>query len=353
MIKLAVATFATKNYCYACEAQAPLLVASLRYAEVCPSEVLFIFVGDGSKEATTAFTGYEKRLKIMGVSSERITLDVACNANGKHAKASNLVIARMQNAAFDLARCHGAAAFWSLEADILPQPNALRTLMDTLAFDRGWYDVAMATYPNEEFLGGHGDPRNWIAPNVTSEEKEVAPDLAAWLAYRDRRRMAGVQPDAKEAAEWAQMDRDLEASPPKGNVFQLNAAGYKRRGWLPHAYPGIGLGSIVPVEWVGVGCTLLSERALNLANFTGYDGGCTQDLWLCWRAWHTAGLRIATATHAVCSHVKIREIKETEAKNGETKDKITKQPFIHHAHHELSGVRQGHLNNDTRPWEGL
>jgi hypothetical protein len=350
---LAIATYATKSYCYACEAQAPLVVASLRYAGLDPKSVLFVFAGDKSKESKAAFAHYKTRFDRMGVTCEHVTLNVDCNDNGQHQKKSNLVIAQLQAAAFDEARCAGATQLWSLESDVLPQANALRSLLDTLAFDKGYYDVAMATYPNEAFLGGHGSPTNWIAANVAPDEREVPADLQAWLDYRDRRRAAGMQPDPGEKAAWEQLEKDREACPPKGNVWQLNANRWRQRGWLDFAYPGMGIGGIVPVEWVGTGCTLLSERALNLAHFTGYDGGCTQDLWLCWRAWHPAGLHLATITHSICSHVKMRTVKETTTKDGKTVETERKRPFIHHAHHQLGTERHGHLNSDTKPWDGL
>jgi hypothetical protein len=335
---IAIATYATSAYCYAQAAQAPLIAAALRYARVDPASVMFIFVGDASKECKAAFGEHDKRMKAMGVEKiERLILDVACNKNGKHGQDSNLVIARMQQAAFDAARCAGATLFWSVEADILPPANTLRSLMDTLTFDRGFYDVAMCTYPNERFLGGYGNPRNWIAPTVYPDERDVPEDLGVKLAARDERQRSTEPPTEDEIKEWQALDKAVEDCPPKGNVFARNAPGWRPRGWLEDAYPGIGLGGTVMTYWTGMGCTLLSEDALHVANFIGYDGGCTQDLWLCWRCWHPAAMRLAVVTHSVCSHVKLKDGK----------------PVIHHATHELAGARAGHLNNHSREWSGL
>ena len=408
---LVIATYATENYCYAQHAQAPVVIQSLRYAKIAPTDVAFVFVGDGSKTSTAAFEGHRTRLLLFGLPDARIIrikLDVACNANASHGKNSNLVIAEMQNEAMDMARCLGADLFWSLESDILPQPNVLQTLIDVLRMDHGYYGVAMATYPNESYLGGYGNPQQWISPTVYPDERDVdkvlepwlaqrnhrqqrgpspmniqeerwaaaidlivaetppeelAPDIACWAAGVMRRRFTASPVTEEEKKWWGALEIALDNCPPTGNVFERNAAkGWRPRGWLEDAHPGVGLGGVLRSFWVGMGCTLIGARALDLANFIGYDGGCTQDLWLCWQAWFPKNINLATVTHAICSHVKSvevdmtpDEIAELPVPKGSKAKQVTKKRVlkIHHATHEMSGARNGHLNRNTKEWNQM
>jgi hypothetical protein len=115
---------------------------------------------------------------------------------------------------------------------------------------------------------------------------------------------------------------------------------------LQHAYPAIGKGSILPTDWVGMGCTLLNKRALELANFDGYgpDFGGTQDLFLVWRKWKPAGLKMAVITHTLCDHVKYELDKNRKRTN-----KINH--FI--SYHEPEGESEGHLRIMVKPWIGI
>lgn len=340
---LAITTYCTHNYAYALEAQLPLMVAALRYAGV--SEAVFVMASDDSKETEAAFKLIKGALSKLKIKSERVVLKVGDNGNGKHQRESNLNIARLQAAAWNAARLAGADLLWSLEADILPQANTLRVMMDALAFDRGWYGVAFCTYPNAAFLGGRGTPWNWILPSAYEDEREFSPALQQRLKDREARKKElaekGGQPSDDDLKAWQQLAQEIEAAPTKGNVWRLNGERWRMRGWLESAYPGVGLGAMLPTDWVGLGCTLMSTRAFDLAHFTGYEGGCTQDLWLCWRAWHPAGIRMAVIPHALCSHVKVQR-DAGRAKN-----------VIMHARHELGGECHGHLRNETRPWDGL
>jgi hypothetical protein len=110
---------------------------------------------------------------------------------------------------------------------------------------------------------------------------------------------------------------------------------------MDFAYPGIGYGAIVPSDWCGLGCTLLSKRALAHADFTGYEGKGTQDLFLCWSRWYPAGLKIACVPHIACDHIKHRP---PEA----PKDA---PPIIHYrAYHETEGECRGHLRTRQQPF---
>ena len=103
------------------------------------------------------------------------------------------------------------------------------------------------------------------------------------------------------------------------------------------AYPGIGRGAILPTDWVGLGCTLMNRRALDLATFEGYSLKGTQDLFLCWNRWHPAGLRLAVIPHVLCHHVK-RDKQDPE------------KLILWRAYHEPSGDFAGHLRVSSEPF---
>lgn len=342
---LAITTYCTKSYTYALEAQIPLCIQALQIAKI--KNAVFIMAGDKSDKVKDVFSIYSDALKRMGIASVLLSLDVVCNENANHQKGSNLVIANLQHAAWQEARLQGASMCWSLESDILPQPKALRALIDTINFDGGWYDVAMAAYPNSEFLGGRGTPKNWILPTVYPDEKLISEELQKRIDAKEVRSKelieAKEQPTDEDKEEWTEIDKLVKESPPKANTNALNGERWRQRGWLSSAYPGIGMGAILPTDWVGLGCTLFSEKALQLANFTGYDGGGTQDLWLTWKAWQPAGLRMAVVPHVLCDHVKLRR---------DTKEGTTKLEVLH-AEHEIWSEYHGHLRTKSRQWEGI
>jgi len=106
---------------------------------------------------------------------------------------------------------------------------------------------------------------------------------------------------------------------------------------LELAYPGIGRGAILPTDWVGLGCTLMSRAALALANFEGYALKGTQDLFLCWERWHPAGLRLAVVPHILCHHVKRDRNKPDEL-------------IFWRAYHETAGEFIGHPRVRREPF---
>jgi hypothetical protein len=306
---IAISTYATRSFLYALDDQAALVVAAWRYADSPAAQ--YILVTDMSDEAVSA----AKRLReILPFRMWHLPLDVDENATGTHEQSSNVVIAAMQHEALSKARFIGADFLWSVEADILPNANTLQSLTDALRFDRGWYDVAMAGYPNHSFLGGYGTMQNQIAPNVYPNERKVSVDLAKRLKSKDLATRNKAQEDAKNCA-------------PNGNIFERQAKGWKPRGWLEEAYPGVGRGAILPTSWFGMGCTLFSRKAMDLSNWTGYQGAGTQDLWLGWRCLHQHGLRFAVVPHALCSHLK----------------RINGKMTLLHSYHETQGDSAGHL----------
>jgi hypothetical protein len=345
---IAITNYATKSFSHGLPAQPGLVLQNLRLANLAPADCVFILAGDDSAEVARGFAAYTTVLTKAGVKCERLTLPVEERKGEHHNTDGNLIIATLQDAAWGAARLHGADLCWSLESDILPPANALRTMRSALDFDGGWYDVVMATYPNTAFLGGHGDPAHWIAPNAGEDERQLSEEHLKLIAARDARLKEGTPLNEAEQNAFASLAADIEKQPPVGNVFERNAKhGWRPRGWFEEAYPAIGLGALVPTQWVGLGCTLMSRRALDLAQFTGYGGHGTQDLWLCWRVWHPYGLRLAVTSHAVCSHIKPHG---SGAPAGDQPAKDGAAWQLHYARHELGGPAHGHLRQEVVPW---
>jgi hypothetical protein len=246
----------------------------------------------------------------------------------------------MRTAAFMAARQMRADLCWSLDSDVLPPANAYRCMLAMLEFDAGYYGVSTCSYPNDSYLGGRGNHRNPILPTIYPDERELSKPLAVLI---DR----AAKPDAKRPPErmallQARLNKWVEASPPKGNVFELNARGWRPRGWLESAYPAIGKGSVLPTDWCGFGCTLLGVEALAHAHFDGYEGQGTEDLWICYQRWAPVGIRINVIPHVVCDHV-LRNAKRAGAKPTE--------PYTHlRAYHEQDGDCAGHLRTSARPY---
>lgn len=276
--------------------------------------------------------------KFPGHTLHHLPLPGIDDAQQAYKDEAQLIIARLQQAAFARARELDAAECWCVESDVLVPPNALKVLRQALAFDDGYYSIGMVTYPNGQFLGGRGTQQHPIAEDFKPEERLIPDGLQKEIDERERRLKDLAKqkkaPDEKELAGWAELDCRIRECPPKGNIFELQAKGWRRRGWMDSAYPAIGRGAILPTDWVGLGCTLINQKALSLATFEGYDLKGTQDLFLCWSRWHQHGLRMCVIPHVVCSHVK-RKVD----KDGRRTDEIE----VHEAYHELEGEYAGHL----------
>jgi hypothetical protein len=334
---LSVVTAATKNYIHAF----PQCMRAIATAASHHSDAHFIFCTDESKDCEAAAEIAKRELP----EGWKVTvLKFPFKDDEKNYKEeAQLRIAALQGSGFAFARRIKSTMCLSVESDTIIPANALRMLEWTLkmpdAVGDPYYDIAAATYPNGLFLGGFGTPQNHIAEDFLPEERKIKPRLKLLLDKCEERIKAIPQPESESDVEKYQKLADKEGkrmrrlrefvkkSPPLGNVFELNAKKYRRRGWMDFAYPGIGKGAIVPSDWCGLGCTLLSERALALSNFTGYDGKGTQDLFLCWKRWNNNGLRIACVPHVACDHIKKEDGK-----------------IVHyHAYHETEGECKGHL----------
>ena len=340
---LAITICATKSYTYAMAAQARRVAANVVAAKAPPGRI--VLVGDDSDELKAIARIYECIMP-EGWSVTLIGNPQLAEGGENYKEAAQLLIAAMREEAFTFCRKIGADRVWSLDSDTIPPVNALRCMLNTLEFDAGYYSVATCPYPNTAWLGGYGTPQNPIAEDFLDAERIIPDDLKAEQAANDSELKAlnesKAQPTEEHRSKWEATRKKIRECPPDGNIWQVIAKhGWRRRGWLDHAYPAIGRGAVLPSDWCGFGCTLLNEQALALADFQGYDGRGTEDLFVCWHRWHPAGLRLNVITHCPCDHV------IWEKKKGGAADKYT-----HHvAYHEQEGECRGHLRTRQKPWQ--
>jgi hypothetical protein len=235
-----------------------------------------------------------------------------------------------------------------VESDMLVSAESLRVAEWVLQMPQAdgspYYDVAAVTYPNGLFLGGFGSPQSAINEDFAMEERKVPERLKNAIKACEARLKECKDKEVaeKEMKRMARLRDRIKKCPPDGNIWEITAKyGWRRRGWMDFAYPAIGRGSIVPSDWCGFGCTLMSQKALSLATFEGYDGRGTQDLFICWNKWYPAGVRIACVPHTVCDHVKRKSSQDTK-----------EDPEIIHyrAYHEDDERYRGHLRIKKQQW---
>lgn len=334
---IAIAVAATKSYLHAW----PQCVRSIAAAAAHHREAHFILGTDTSKEGERAEEIAKTELP-EGWPVTTIRMAGMDNDRKDYQATAQIRIAALQGAAFAFARSKVRAdALWSVESDNLVPANSLRVLEWTLSMPTAdgspYYDVAAATYPNGLFLGGFGTRQNPIAEDFLPAERKLPPRLKLCLSTCESRLKCSTDQKTidRERNRLSRLRERVKKCPPDGNIWDVTAKhGWRRRGWMDFAYPGIGEGAVVPSDWCGLGCTLMSKRALSMADFSGYEGAGTQDLFLCWQRWHPAGLRIACVPHIACDHVK----REGAA-------------IIHHrAYHEQDPDYRGHLRVRSQPW---
>lgn len=335
---IAITICSTKSYSYA-------LIAQARKVQACierEPEGVIILVGDDSKDIRDAKAFYDNVLP-ESWSSELI---VGKYEDGlkNYKNPAQLIIAQMRSRAFDRSRQRNADLCWSLDSDVLPQPNALRVMKQMLEFDDGFYSVSTCPYPSQgggSFLGGRGMPERPILPDFYDDEREIPKDLKRKMdQHKEKLNKLKGRPDEKWFQQHRELSNAVQKCKPIGNVFFCNSKGFRRRGWMHAAYPEIGIGAVVPSDWCGFGCTLMNKRALSLAQLDGYDGGGTEDLYVVWKRWYraTPPIRINVITHSPCDHV-IRDPKK-------------KGNFVLcQAYHESKDQETvGHLRMELRPW---
>jgi len=361
---LAIASYATKSYLHAWQQCVRHIAAAANHRR----DVHFIFVSDKSKECEKASEIAKIELP-DGWNFTHITLDLI-ESKEKYKQESQFLIASLQGAAFSFARKIMADQFWSVESDTLVPPEALKVsewvLKMPQADGSSYYDVAACTYPNGLFLGGFGSYQSHINEDFLPEERQLPERFKKiYKACEDKIRNIEKQLKElflnkkdekiennkeltnlktsldKEIKRFQKLREKIKNYPPDGNIWEVIAKhGWRKRGWMDYAYPGIGRGSIVPSDWCGLGCTLLNKKALLLANYSGYEGLGTQDLFLCWKRWAPANLKIACIPHIACDHVKHNtELKEKESQ------------YIHYiAYHETDPDYLGHLRVKYQDW---
>lgn len=332
-MKLALATYFTKSWTYSIDSWADHVQAA-----IANRPGYLIVSTDNSRECLEKVGVISSRmtnLEIIHISS-----DVGDDNQVAYKEEAQKIIATIQGKAFSRARDLGVDLLWSIESDVLVPPNALRVLQQAIEFDDGYYDVAMVTYPNGLFLGGFGTTQNHICPDVYDDERVIPKTLQKRIKIARKERLSGRAPTEAMLREWTEVDEAIKACPPKGNVFHLQSKKWRKRGWMDSAYPGIGRGSIVPTDWVGLGCTIMSKKALSLATFAGYELKGTQDLFLCWEKWKPNNIRMCVIPHILCSHVK-RKI------SGEKK---SEEIVVYFARHETGGEFDGHPRWREAKW---
>lgn len=341
-MKLIITICATQNYCYAVRTLARRLAANLVAAKWTEAGTL-ILAGDKSRECESAAKECKDALP-ENWTVKRVVAGAETPGAINYKTDAQMLIAALRTAAFTEARRIGADLCWSLDSDTLPPHNALRCMLDMLRFDNGYYSISTCPYPNEAFLGGRGTVYNHIAQDVVEEERVLPPELKAEI---DALKLEASSTTATAPSpEWMErkkkVDEQVRNCPPAGSIWALtDKFGWRRRGWLEQAYPAIGVGAVVPSDWCGFGCTLMTQEALALADFDGYDGGGTEDLFIVWRKWYPAKLRINVITHCPCDHV-IWEKK----KGGDAKTYTLIRSF-----HETEGECVGHLRTAKSPWK--
>jgi hypothetical protein len=344
---MVITVAATENYCYAMKTLARRVAANLAAADVTEPGVAII-AGDNSKPVKEAVAHWKETLP-DGWKVEHLNVCAENKTDVNYKSGAQILIAKLRGAAFSEARRYRPEFCWSLDSDTLPPANALRCMIDMLRFDDGYYSVSTCPYPNEGFLGGRGTPFNHISEDWLETERILPESLKEEIAAL-KREAAETEPgkQTQPTADWLErkrkVDEEVKKCPPDGNVFQVNGKyGWRRRGWLDQAYPAIGRGAVVPSDWCGFGCTLMNSEALALANFEGYAGQGTEDLFVVWRRWWPAGLLINVIPHCPCDHV------IWQKKKGGAETEYT----LISSMHETQGEFVGHLRTVKQSWVEL
>ncbi|HXP63624.1 MAG TPA: hypothetical protein VN829_24175 [Dongiaceae bacterium] len=346
-MSLVVTVAATESYCYAMKTLGRRVAANVFAAGITEPGVAII-AGDNSRQVKDAVKSWKESLPANWTITH-LNAGEEKPDEPNYKIAAQMLIATLRGAAFTEARRLNPEFCWSLDSDTLPPPNALGCSMDMLCFDGGYYSVSSCPYPNEAFLGGRGTQFNTIAQDYIEDERILTDELKAErialeaeIKRLNDEKVKDLPQEFKDRRK--KYDEAVNKCPPDGNVFQVIAKhGWRRRGWFETAYPGIGKGSVVPSDWCGFGCTLMNPQALSLANFEGYDGQGTEDLYVVWRRWWPAGLRINCIPHCPCDHVMWAK------KKGGSPDEYTLILSLH----ETQGECIGHLRTMKQPWREI
>lgn len=337
---IAICTFATSQFQYALKEHAQGIHQNLFAAGITDGH--FILVTD--LEPIPGVIETYQELLGSGFCIHHVPIDVD-DANKHYDERAQAVIAKLITAAFNKARGLGVDYVWTLESDVIPNPNNLRCMLDMLSFDDGYYDVAFVPYVSQGgggIMGGHGTHHHHILPNVYEDEREIPEELAEKL------RVHREVPNESHDEEWHKTNgvlmREVEQCPPIGNVFALNAKKFRNRGWLEMAYPGVGKGAVLPSDWMPFGNNLFSRKAVALVDFTGYENRGTQDLYCGFARLRSNGLRICVIPHCLSHHV-IR-LREDES----DREKVTGYSMCYMFHEPDGSEVAGHIRHRQLPF---
>ena len=355
-MKLGVYVASTLKHSYALKAQARAIHSACVYAGikkpvvviVCGSDDFFDEVG---LEYEELFNG---KAKVILIKKEEF---FDCKKRKNYKNEVQLMIAQMRSIGTKKLLSEGCDRILSMDSDVLPKHNSIQCMLDTLNFDKGYYGVAQCPYPSQgggAFLGGRGTPQRHILPDfakeerkipkkLKEEEKKAKKDLELFIKNLEKNNVKVNEKTDKEIKDkhenLARIEKEIDSCPPKNNVFALNGKKWIRRGWFDYAYPAIGKGSVVPVDWVGFGCTMMTRETASMCDFSGYDGSGTEDLYIVFRRWYINNVNIANIAHCPSDHI--------------VRDRSDNQKYIHvMTYHEDSGECVGHLRQSNLPWYG-
>jgi hypothetical protein len=301
-LKLAVILPCTTLYSYAIEECVMAISTALK-----GSKADLFLCTDKSGSVLSKIAGITKRDNIV---IKEVGIDVSDAGNTPYKEQAQIIIAKLLGAGFDRVRGGEYDYCWIVESDVIVHPDALDCLIWAQSYPTSpRYDVTCSTYFNGSFLCGRGTPYNHIAEDYLPTEKiggaELSKKIRAMSQKLNAFALKRKNPPKEMLKEIDDLHTKLKECPPKANVFALNAKKWRKRGWLDQAYAGSAVqGAVLPTDWCGHGCTLLSKKALMLSNFVGYAGHGTQDLFLCWNKWYPAGIKIGLVVGVPAYHVK-------------------------------------------------
>lgn len=300
--KLAVIIPCTSAYSYAIEECVMAISTALKGRK---ADLFLCTDKSGSVLAKIASISRNDNMEI-----KEVAIDVSDVGNVPYKVQAQIVIAKLLGAGFEKARQGDSDYCWIVESDVIVHPDSLDSLIWAQNYPSSpKYDVTVATYYNGSFLCGRGTPYNQIAEDYLPNERAGGIELSKKIKTMSKKLNAYAlkrkNPPKEMIEEMDDLQKKLKECPPKSNVFALNAKKWRKRGWLDQAYAGSAVqGAVLPTDWCGNGCTLLSRKALKLSNFIGYAGHGTQDLFLCWNKWYPAGIKIGLVVGVPAYHVK-------------------------------------------------
>lgn len=354
-IKLGIYTASTLKHSYALKAQARALHSACIYAGIeDPTVVLVTSDDDYFDEVKKEYEDLFEKGKIILIKREEF---IDCDKRKSYKNEIQLMIAQMRTIATKKLLSEGCNRVLSMDSDVIPKHNSIQCMIDMLNFDQGYYDIVQCPYPSQgggAFLGGRGTKSRQILPDFTVKERRVPKKMKNKKVKLEKEFQSFIEdleknktpksPEIEKKIEEkrraiSEIQKEMESCPPKNNVFSLNGKEWRKRGWFDYAYPAIGKGSVVPVDWVGFGCTMMSKKAAALCDWSGYDGGGTEDLYVIWNRWYQYSLNIANIAHCPSDHV--------------VRDRGDNKKYIHiQTYHEEEGEHVWHLRQTSRPWYG-